>query len=366
MDLQQEIDTARQEIKTDGYSMSIGEWISLYKGEEIDIHPEFQRFFRWTNTQKSRLIESILLGIPIPPVFVSQRSDGIWDVVDGLQRLSTIYQFVGILKDESGNLVEPLVLESTEYLPSLGGKMWESDDEQRSFTKAQQLIIKRAKIDVSIILRESADNAKYELFQRLNTGGTQLSDQEVRNAILIMLNKRVYDWIYELSRDTNFIDIIALSENALEQRYDMELVLRFLAIHDKPLGELTSLGDIGEYLTSEARIIATDDRYNFDEKEQAFRRTFEIINGSLSSDAFRRYEPNKGKHIGGFLLSAYEAVAIGIGYEPDRAIDAASLSGAVRRMWSDEDFTSFSGSGVRASSRIPKVVRYGREKFLKP
>lgn len=91
MDLQQEIDARRAEIRTDEYAMSIGEWISLYENKELDIHPEFQRFFRWSIWQKSRLIESILLGIPIPTIFVSQRKDGVWDVVDGLQRLSTIF-----------------------------------------------------------------------------------------------------------------------------------------------------------------------------------------------------------------------------------------------------------------------------------
>ena len=90
MSLQEEIDKTRQDIRTDGYSMSIGEWISLYEKNEIDIHPDFQRFFRWSDHQKSTFIESILLGIPIPPIFVSQRNDGIWDVIDGLQRLSAL------------------------------------------------------------------------------------------------------------------------------------------------------------------------------------------------------------------------------------------------------------------------------------
>lgn len=100
MGLQEELEKMRPEIRTDDYSMSIGEWISLYENDEIDIHPEFQRFFRWSKTQKVRFIDSILLGIPIPPIFVAQRQDGVWDVIDGLQRLSTIYQLVGILKDE--------------------------------------------------------------------------------------------------------------------------------------------------------------------------------------------------------------------------------------------------------------------------
>src|SRR5437588_9016610 len=124
MGLQQEIDARRSEIRTDDYAMSIGEWISLYENKEIDIHPEFQRFYRWDSWQKSRLIESILLGIPIPPIFVFQRRDGIWDVVDGLQRLSTIFEFAGILRDENRNLLPPLELEKTEYLPALEGVTW--------------------------------------------------------------------------------------------------------------------------------------------------------------------------------------------------------------------------------------------------
>ena len=90
MALSMEVDERRKEIRTDGYPMSISEWVSLYENDEIDIHPEFQRIYRWNDTQKTNLIESLLLGIPIPSIFVSQRKDGVWDVVDGLQRLSTI------------------------------------------------------------------------------------------------------------------------------------------------------------------------------------------------------------------------------------------------------------------------------------
>ena len=70
MDLIEELKTRIREFKTDGYPMSLGEIINLYENEELVINPNFQRFFRWTQAQKSRLIESILLGIPIPPIFV--------------------------------------------------------------------------------------------------------------------------------------------------------------------------------------------------------------------------------------------------------------------------------------------------------
>jgi uncharacterized protein with ParB-like and HNH nuclease domain len=142
--LQAEIDKKRQEIRPDSYSMSIGEWISLYQQGEVEIHPEFQRFFRWNDYQKTRLIESIILGLPIPPIFVSQRDDGVWDVVDGLQRLSTIYQFVGVLKDENGQELPPLELKGTKYLPSFAGKVWEDqqslEGSKRGMTPTQRLL----------------------------------------------------------------------------------------------------------------------------------------------------------------------------------------------------------------------------------
>lgn len=235
MTLQQEIDKARAEIRTDGYPISIGEWISIYEKQELDIHPEFQRFFRWTPRQKSRLIESILLGIPIPQVFVAQRPDGVWDVVDGLQRLSTIFEFVGILRDENGNNLAPLRLESTTYLSSLEGVLWQDDDHPNaSLTNAQRLLVKRAKIDVSIILKESDDQTKFELFQRLNTGGSPLSDQEMRNSLLVMLNRDLFRWMKDLSDDSNFVECIALSDRATDEQYDMELALRFIIFRIMP------------------------------------------------------------------------------------------------------------------------------------
>jgi hypothetical protein len=149
--------------------MSVGELMNMYRDGEIDIHPEFQRFYRWTDTQKSRLIESLLLGIPIPSIFVAQRPDGVWDVVDGLQRLSTIFQFAGILKDRQNEPLEPLVLKATKYLPSLEGKRWE--DEENILDSEQRMLIKRAKIDVksSSCFSGSTRAARSSLIRRCAT-----------------------------------------------------------------------------------------------------------------------------------------------------------------------------------------------------
>jgi hypothetical protein len=294
MGLRTEIEARRKEIRTDAYSMSVGEWISLYESDEIDIHPEFQRFFRWTEEQKTNLIESILLGIPIPPVFVSQRENGVWDVVDGLQRLSTIYQLLGILKDEKGKRVDPLVLQGTKYLPSLKGRSWEyPDDEGKSLPAEARLLIKRSKLAASIILRESDETAKYDLFERLNTGGSQLSPQEVRNCILVMLNRDLYFWLRELANYQAFKDCVALSERPVEEAYDIELVLRFVLFSRIPVADLKLVGDVGVFLTDRMREIATDPNFDKRRYEKSFHETFDTLSRSVGSDAFKRFNKKK-------------------------------------------------------------------------
>jgi uncharacterized protein with ParB-like and HNH nuclease domain len=365
MTLQREIDKVRGEIRTDGYSVSIGEWMSIYEKKELDIHPEFQRFFRWSPKQKSRLIESIFLGIPIPQVFVAQRPDGVWDVVDGLQRLSTLFQFAGILRDESGQLLPPLTLEATKYLPSLHNKRWEDDSKpDEALTSAQRLLIKRSKIDVSIILKESDETSKYELFQRLNTGGSQLSDQELRNSIVVMLNNELYKWLKRLSTNEDFRECVALSDRAGDEQYDMELVLRFLVFRTMPPSGLVNLGDLGDFLTDKAAELAKDKAFDRREEEKAFLATFQLLKQTLGDDSFRRYDKVRKRFVGGFSVSAFEAIALGVGYNYKKLLGTpAAIAEKAKSIWSDPIFYNNSGSGVRASSRVPKIVPYGRKLF---
>ena len=365
MSLQKEINKTRSEIRTDSYPMSIGELASLYANNEIDIHPEFQRFYRWTSYQKSRLIESIILGIPIPQIFVAQRKDGVWDVVDGLQRLATIFHFMGILKNENNELITPLVLEKTKYLPSLEAKKWDDkDNEENSLDSAQRLIIKRSKIDISIILMESDEKSKYELFQRLNTGGSPLSDQEVRNSILVMINRDYYRWLKNLSRNGDFQDCILITDKALEEQYDMDLLLRFVLLRKMEESRLKKIGDINSFLTEEMIDVVTNEKLNIDEETRAFESTFSILVEQLSSDCFKKYNPVKKKFGGGFLISAFELVALGVGYNYSEILsNPIDIISITKKLWSDDEFKSNSGSGVRASTRIPNILSLGRRSF---
>jgi uncharacterized protein with ParB-like and HNH nuclease domain len=363
--LQKEIDEGRQEIRSQKYSMSIGELISMYETNEINVHPEFQRFFRWTSYQKTSLIESLLLGIPIPPIFVAQRSDGVWDVVDGVQRLSTIYELMGKLKDEEGRGKPPLVLEETRYLPSLAGKSWEnSEDSTKAFTHTQQLLFKRAKIDVTILERESDVAAKYELFQRLNTGGSIATPQEVRNCILIMYNRDLFNWMKDLCQYQPFQDCIALSDRSKIEQYDMELLSRFLVFRTMERSKLKKIGDISVFLNKEMMKIADNKSYNYQEEENAFKLTFDILAAQTDSDSFRKYDSAKGRFTGGFLVSAFEVIALGIGYNYERLKDnRINLRERIEHIWINTDYPKLSGGGTDTKRRVPKLIPLGREVF---
>ena len=347
--------------------MSIGELINLYQDGELDVHPEFQRFFRWTPEQKSRLIESILLGIPIPSIFVSQREDGVWDVIDGLQRLSTIFQLVGILKDEEGQLVEPLRLSRTKYLPSLEGLIWNGDG-GNSIGSENQRLIKRSKIDVKIVLRESSESSKYELFQRLNTGGSPLSDQELRNVILITVNNEAYDWFVNLAKEPDFKTCTALSDTQHDKQYDVELVVRFVTLRKLRQSSLRSIGDISEFLTEKSVELADLSKFRKIrvKEEKAFLFTFSVLARELAGQSFRRFDVNTDTHRGRFLISGFEAIAIGLGYSYEKFAKGEAvpaIADITRKMWQDPEFTNNSGSGVNASTRMSSVIPLGRKLF---
>jgi len=210
-----ELENARKAVKTDDYSMSIGELINLYRDEEIKLDPAFQRLFRWEDHQKTKLIESILIGIPIPEIFVAQKSDGTWHVVDGVQRLSTIYQLVGVLENR-----DPLILTTCKYIPSLEQSSW------KDLPVSTQREFKKSKIKINIILTENSDEAQYELFQRLNTGGTRLGDQEVRNCLILMVSPDFYEKLNSLKDYENFKDCLKLKDHKFEKEFHMELILR--------------------------------------------------------------------------------------------------------------------------------------------
>jgi hypothetical protein len=157
---------------------------------------------------------------------------------------------------------------------------------------------------------------------------------------------------------------VALSDRAVEEQFDMELVLRFVVLRMLPRTRLKSIGDMGDFLTDQTVELADEERFDYMAEETAFYTTFSLLRDQLGSDAFRRYDSAKGKFVGGFSISAFEVIGLGVGHHYQRVSQRAEqVVQKTQRIWSDPTFTENSGSGVRASSRLPKIIPYGRQLF---
>jgi hypothetical protein len=358
-DLISQIETRRTYFKTESYSMSVGELMNLYINNEIVIRPEYQRLFRWSHSQKVKLIESILLGIPVPSIFVYQDSSGVWELVDGLQRTSSILQFFGVLRDQ-----EPLILESTKYIPALEGIKWENEELPEFELPANlKLSFKRAKINLTIILSESDDRAKFEVFQRLNTGGSNASNQEVRNNVMIMIDPAKFEWFNSLATNENFINCLSLSDRLLEEQYQMELLLRYIALNHFTYNRKK---DVGDFLDDINDILLTDDTLNFKEFKNQFEATFNVLNRILGDKSFKKYNGFDFK--GKFLESAYEAISVGVSSNIKSynfPTDDDLLLDKVKALYSQDGYNDTSGSGSNAKSRIPKLLPFAKNHFSK-
>lgn len=353
--LLQEVIKSRQEYVTDGYSMSIGEIVSNYKEGEIDINPDFQRKFRWSEHMRSRLIESVLIGVPLPSVFVYQTEKGIWEVVDGVQRLSTILEFMGELKDEQGKKLPPSVLTRTKMLPSLQGMTWDQLPKE-----PLQIDFRRTKIEVKIIKSTSHQNAKFEVFQRLNYSSV-LSGQEFRNAVLIMLNRDVFSWLKDLAEYPQFDASIDLTDRWKDEQYNYELVVRlfiFSLYADKPIYKVDNFINDNFIYNEESSLITRIQNGEFDLHSEGnrFKKTFDLLSKAKGAEVFK-----KGGRGTQFLESYFEAIAIGLYHNIDsyNDDDIELVSDKI------ENIESHIPKAANTSSRIPQTIKFGKEYFKK-
>ncbi len=367
--LEDEIGNAQRLVKTDAYQLSIGEIINMYKDKELVINPDFQRLFRWEIGQKSKLIESILLGIPLPSIFVFEKPDSTWELVDGLQRISTLLEFMGLLINaDAGRETVPSALVATKYLPSLSNVVWEKSRRitdppyrmQKELSSSLKLAIRRSRVNVEILKQPSDNNTKYELFQRLNAAGTPANSQELRNCLIIMVNHTYAEFMRDLSSFTPFLNVVSATEGQIEKQKDMEYVSRFL-VHTHV--DYTSNLDVEEFIDEGVISLA-----NVGETEAAgdtFRHTFTLLNDVAGSDVLRRIQDDEP--FGRVSLAAFECLAVGVGRNIEEILAQNDPQGFVRRkieeFWEDPSIEAFFAPGQRGTTRIQRTIPFGDEWF---
>jgi hypothetical protein len=205
------------EIFVENKPFSLRQIVDLLDTKEIELTPDFHRNFIWDKTRQCRLIESILLGLPLPSIYLSQYDDGRLTVVDGLQRLSTIKAF---MKDD-------LALTNLEYLDECNGKKYSELTGVISPLRIRRFA--QTQIMCFVIDYRSPSKLKFDLFRRLNTGGKPLNNQEIRNCLSRPHVQRLLKNMINLESFGNATDW-SVKDARMDAR---EAALRFIYFHEQ-------------------------------------------------------------------------------------------------------------------------------------
>lgn len=205
------------DIFVENKPFSLRQIVELINNGDIELTPDFQRNFIWDKTRQSKLIESILLGLPLPSIYLSQYKDGRLTVVDGLQRLHTIKYF---LEDE-------LVLTNLEYLKDCNGKKYGQLEGILSPLRLRKF--GQTQIMSFVIDYRSPTQLKFDLFRRLNTGGKPLNNQEIRNCLSRPTVQQLLKKMVELESFGSATDW-SVKDTRMEAR---EAALRFIYFYEQ-------------------------------------------------------------------------------------------------------------------------------------
>lgn len=359
IDLITAIETRLKKVSTQSLDLSFNELLDMYDNNELDISPDYQRLFKWTEGARSRFIESLLLEMPVPPIYVVEEEDNKYLLIDGLQRISSYLHLRGKLNapqlDPPVAKGEMLRLTDCDIVQELNGKTY--DD----LGTALQIKLKRAFIRVEVVRKGSDSRFKYHMFKRLNTGGEPLTQQQLRNCSIRLLSPRFIDFIKKLRTREDFNTCTSTLNN--ERRldaFDEELILRFFAFRNN-ISEFKH--DISDFLTEYMEGVSdpTDPvPFDYNEQEAAFDKTFSILAATLGADAFAYAHIKTKKLTKGFGVLQFEAFTIGLQPHLNR-LDPANkelmtrLATRLRELKVEEQFIDATSGGGKNSPGLLKA-----------
>ena len=262
-----------EKIKVGNASPTINLILDRIEHREIDLEPDFQRRARiWKKEKKSQLIESLLLRIPLPAFYVASDEKENWSVVDGLQRLTTIFDFC------SGDFS----LSGMEYLKKLNGALY------KDLPRNMKRRIAETELYVNVIEQGTPEEVMFNIFKRINTGGESLNSQEIRNA----LHKGpVRNFLQDLANEESFRKA---TDGAIpsERMMDREFVLRFLSFYISPWEQYKE-GYLDNFLSSAMTKINAMSEKDRASLRKEFIDSMDVAYKIFDSDAFRkRYNVN--------------------------------------------------------------------------
>ncbi|MAO49281.1 MAG: hypothetical protein CML16_00145 [Pusillimonas sp.] len=206
-----EIPQEVRKINTQAYDKSVADVVRMMNENDINLNPEYQRNYIWDNKRASLLIESIILNVPIPVIYVAQEKDDSWTVIDGLQRLNSIKRF----------FERDFKLSGLDILSEL------NKSDVKSLNPKALRVLKNGLLRIIVISHDSHEEIKYDVFMRLNRGAVKLNEQELRNCLY---RGGLNQLLKEMAENPDFLALLKL-KTAHKRMMDCELILRFLALN---------------------------------------------------------------------------------------------------------------------------------------
>lgn len=328
-----------ESIRVTTSNFSVRNVLDMIDDKELELAPGFQRNRVWSRTTRSRLIESILLKIPLPAFYFAQDNDGTMKVVDGLQRLSTVHSFA-----REGDFV----LRGLEYLSGEEGKSFDELPAlwQRRFHQTQLI--------AHVIDPQTPSQVKYDIFKRINTGGTPLNTQEIRHALS---GQRSRDFLRQCAESPEFISAVGERFRDHIRMADREMVLRFCAF--RMLGPEKYQRAMDPFLDS-ANSQLDDPRqvsdYDLDRLAKDFINAMELGHEIFGPNAFRK-PPVDGRYRSPVNRALFESWSVSLAEVADEHLDIdnehviSSLNSLMTR-----DYTYI--DSITTSTGAPSKVRY--------
>ena len=256
----------------------------MFDDGDIIPDPDYQRDFIYDVGRRSKLIESVLLSIPIPTVYLCQEEDETYSVIDGQQRIMT---FVTFLKNE-------FELKGLVEIPELNGKKFSE------LEKPIQKKLKSTTLHAVCLLKESQE-LKYEIFARLNQGAIALKPQELRNCIY---RGSFNTMLEEIAAKNTLIPVLFIGEN--KRKTYQERILRFFALRDYNNYKSSMPKTLNAFMLKHQH----DSEKEIERQKELFNGTMDIIKQVLGEKAFQAYSKEKRDYIDKFSPSVYDSIAV--------------------------------------------------------
>lgn len=328
----------QRDLVTSVLDYNLGTLSELILTKSIELSPEYQRRDRWSAGRQSKLIESFLMNVPIPPIFLNEDNYGEYSVIDGKQRLTAIHEFMrGRLKLTGLKIFKDINGKNVDNLPAA----------------LQNIIKTRANLRAVIILRQSDPDIKFEVFQRLNTGGVKANPQEIRNSAW---PGSLNNLILELSVNPRFHQLLHIRDRDRSAIYkemrDAEFVLRYLTFRD------TWMTFSGGMMRHMDQFMATNQHMTDDDLvdvRRDFLSTLDNVAAALADHTFQRWVPESSSWRKQVIAALYDAEMFATRARDPDELRAASkeIVAGLQELFKHDDFRK----SIDAATNTPALFK---------